>query len=331
MAESPPTPQLVLGPYYFGIVLNTFLYGILLLQLIIYYQGYKTDRPWLRYFVFYLFFVETVNTGISLAMIYQPLVGQFGTDGPMTFFPTLLPSQPLLETAISAPVQFFYAWRIRVIMKSNWVPALILLATFASIAGAFWTSISVVEAHTYLNKELVNHGALTWTWSTFGSDVIISIALITSLVRRKSGMKNTDDAINRIVRTTLQTGAITGIFSVLDVVLFVAVSNSTVNFTFDFGLPKLYSNALVSTLNARSGLVQVALEQPQDNVLFWKEPGAGVSTVRSSGRQVTSAGSAGSEVVFQTPNIYSRTEFIEMNSGGLDRDTAESGLYREPK
>jgi hypothetical protein len=78
-------------------------------------------------------------------------------------------------------------------------------------------------------------------------------------------------------------------FTALNVGLFVGLPNSTLlvdctppfsellnqhlihylpgrSFVFDFALPKLYSNALVSTLNARSGAVTT--EQPQRNVLF---------------------------------------------------------------
>ncbi|KAF5378237.1 hypothetical protein D9757_009155 [Collybiopsis confluens] len=333
--ESPPSPAMVLGPYYFGIALNAFLYGILVLQLVIYYQGYKSDRSWLRYFVLYLFIVETINTGISIAMVYQPLIGQFGalsptelnfyivdprssrrsgTAGPMSLFPTLLPSQPLLETAISAPVQIFYAWRIRVIMKSNWIPVLICMATMSSMAGAFWTSVSVVRARSYINHELVNHGALTWTISTVGSDMIICASLITSLVRRKSGMKNTDDAINRIVRNTLQTGAITGAFSILDIVLFVALPNSTLNFTFDFALPKLYSNALISTLNARAGMVHIAINRPHDNVLFSSE-----RPLASNTRNGIATADTTDSVAFR--QYASRAEFIEMNTDRIENDT----------
>ncbi|KIK62689.1 hypothetical protein GYMLUDRAFT_41602 [Collybiopsis luxurians FD-317 M1] len=320
---SPPTPQLVLGPYYFGVALNTFLYGVLVLQAVIYYQGYKRDHTWLRFFVLYLFVVETANTGICVAMIYEPLVGQFGTDKPMTLFPVLLAGQPFLETAISAPVQFFYAWRISVIMKSYWVPTLICLASLASVAGAYWTGIEVHNAHSYINKHIVNNPALIWSTCAAGSDVIISVALIWSLIRRKSGIRATDDSINRIIRMTVQTGVITGIFAILDIVLFLTLPNSTLSFTFDFALPKLYSNALLSTLNARAGMVKVALDHTQDNVLFSAQRPARLSTGGRSSAPETS------RVVFTKP--YSQTDFIDMHPEVLsDRDT-ETGLYREPK
>ncbi|KAJ7125316.1 hypothetical protein C8R44DRAFT_980505 [Mycena epipterygia] len=225
------SPQMVLGPFYFGVVLNTFLYGILVLQ---------------------------------------TLHRHFGNSTFSSLFPLFL-------------------------------------------AGAYWTGISVVQAHTYINKRLVDHGALTWSISAAVSDAIITISLITSLKRRKTGVKPTDDAINRIIRNALQTGAITVAFNILNVALFVALPSSTLNFVFDFALPKLYSSALVSTLNAREGMVQVA-EQPEHNVLF----------SGSTGQSTTS-----SSVTFN--KRYPRAEFIEMNSDTLRRGAEFDDPYKLPE
>jgi len=265
MAEAPPSPQAVLGPFYLGVQLGTLLYGILVLQTITYYQNYKRDKLWLRLFVLYLFVAETASTGLSVAMIYEPLIAQFGTDKPMRLFPSLLPSQPFLEAAVFVPVQFFYAWRISVIQRSYIAPVLICLTSIASAVGAVWTGIIVHEVKEYARKPAVNNTALVWSVSAAGADIMITACLMWSLRNRRTGIKRTDDAINSIVRNSVQTGFITVVFTLLDVVLFVALSHSTLNFVFDFGLPKLYSNALISTLNARSGGA-AAVHAP--NVLF---------------------------------------------------------------
>ncbi|KAJ7800706.1 hypothetical protein B0H14DRAFT_1687245 [Mycena olivaceomarginata] len=250
---SPPTPQALLGPYYFGVMLNTLLYGILVMQTVSYYQEFKKDKLWLRFFVLYLFVVESLNTGMCAAMIYEPLVGQFGTDSPTFLFPSLLPSQPFLEVAISVPVQFFYAWRISVLMRNYFVPALIGMSSLASMVGAIWTALIVHQVKNYANKSKVDTTALIWSCCASAADLIITVSLFWSLTRRKTGVKRTDDTIDSIARHAIQTGLLTVTFSLIDVTLFVVLPNSTLSFFFDFALPKLYSNALVSTLNARSG------------------------------------------------------------------------------
>ncbi|KAL4248567.1 hypothetical protein AB1N83_014126 [Pleurotus pulmonarius] len=50
---------------------------------------------------------------------------------------------------------------------------------------------------------------------------------------------------------TLQTGLLTSIFASLDAILFLAIPDTAYNFALDFPLSKLYTNSLLSSLNAR--------------------------------------------------------------------------------
>jgi len=271
---STSNPQALLAPYFFGVCLNTLLYGMVVIQTLFYYQHFKSDNIWLRFFVLYLFTAETLNTALCVAMIYEPLVGQVGTDLPITLFPSLLPSQPFLEAAIFVPVQFFYAWRIWIIMQNYFAPVLICMASLSSLIGACWTAIIVCRVKSYDNKFKVDHTALVWSCSAAAADIIITTSLIWSLRMKKTGIKRTDDTINRLVRNTIQTGGLTVAFTVLDVALFVALPNSTLSFVFDFAITKLYSNALISTFNGRSTggpeTVELATQLPVDsnNMLF---------------------------------------------------------------
>ncbi|KAJ7898979.1 hypothetical protein B0H13DRAFT_1884081 [Mycena leptocephala] len=305
-----PSPHMVLGPYYFGVVLNTFLYGT-----VIYYQGYKSDKPWLRFFVLYLFIVETLNTGICVATIYEPLVGQFVL--PAREDVQVMQSEnlePFLEIAISAPVQVFYSWRIYKLLGSAVASTFICIATLGSLVGALWTVIILHQAYTYLDRSIVDRPALIWAICAAVADLTVTASLVISLARRKTGIKPTDDMINRIVRRTLHTGLTSGAFAVLDIVLFVALPDSTLSFVFDFMLPKIYSNALISTLNARDrGTVKAAIGQKQSNVLL-----------SESTRESATVGS----IIFNKPNA--RMEFIEMNSDMLDLGT-EPKSFTEPE
>ncbi|KAK7055725.1 MFS domain-containing protein [Favolaschia claudopus] len=275
-AEAPPTPQSLLGPFYFGVILGTFLYGILVIQAITYYQWSKKDELWLRLFILYLFIVETCSTAISVAMIYEPLVGEYGTGKPTSLFPSLLPFQPFLEAAVFVPVQWFYSWRCSVIMPNWIVPILICMTSITSAVGAIWTGVIVHRVKEYIHKPDVNTAALIWSVSAAGADVMITASLIWSLRNRRTTIKRTDEAIDTIIRNTVQTGALTVAFTLLDVILFVALDHSTLNFVFDFGLPKLYSNALLSTLNSRSPGPTGKVQPP--NILFSESDPRGVVT-----------------------------------------------------
>ncbi|KAJ8075639.1 hypothetical protein PM082_021269 [Marasmius tenuissimus] len=58
--------------------------------------------------------------------------------------------------------------------------------------------------------------------------------------------------VDRIIRSTIQTGALTSVCAIIDLILFL-VNPTALHLTFNFALAKLYTNALMSSLNSRRG------------------------------------------------------------------------------
>lgn len=251
--------------------MNAILYGVMLVQMVIYYQRYKKDATWMRIFVLFLFIVETLNTILDFGIIYEPLVSQYGSRHATTFFPLLLPSDPLLTVIISTPIQIFIAYRIKVISRATWLAACICTLAMASFSGGVWLTVTVIRVRLYSKKPELHWPALLWLLASAIADIIITISLAWNLARRRTGFSGTDDAINKIIRLTIQTGFITAVFATLDVVCFLALPHSTMNFIWDFALSKLYTNALLSTLNARSGWANAANVATGNNVLFGED------------------------------------------------------------
>ncbi|KAF8522945.1 hypothetical protein BU17DRAFT_18658, partial [Hysterangium stoloniferum] len=231
----------------------------------IYFQSYKNDATWIRRFIMYLLVVETVNTGFNIAMIYQPLVLEYATPAATTF----LPLEPVVTVAISTPVQMFIAWRIRLISQSSLLALIICVFSIISLGGAVWLTHTVAVVRVYARITELHWPALVWLGATGVVDVLITISLTVSLSRRRTGYTGTDSAIRKIIRLTVQTGLITALFAILDVVCFFALPHTTVNFIWDLPLSKLYTNVLLSSLNARAGW-NTSLSNPTmpPNVLF---------------------------------------------------------------
>ncbi|KAF9445152.1 hypothetical protein P691DRAFT_289478 [Macrolepiota fuliginosa MF-IS2] len=265
----PPPIPLLFGPMLLGAFFNTILYGVMIVQLLVYFQTYKKDSWWLRSFIFYLLIAETLNTGFSIGLLYEPLILKYGQPAATTFFPLMLPAEPIMTVVISTPIQMFIAWRIRVISERSWVPGLVVVLSLVSCGGGTWLAYTVTAIRRFSRKPDLHRPALTWLLASAIADVIITVALVYNLTRRKTGIVQTDDTINKIIRMTVQTGLITAIFAVLDVICFLVLPNTTLNFFWDLALCKLYTNALMSTLNAREGLGRMMSgEHGQTNVLF---------------------------------------------------------------
>jgi len=277
------------GPILIGVLLGCILYGILVTQVFFYHQSFrKYDAVWIRCFIWYLFIFESIATVIQIGVIFDPLISHYGTTEAVTITPILFPSGPLLTVLVSVPVQIFTAWRIYVLTRGKIVTALIVLLALTSFGSGIEASWITASNRDISKKHKLNHPIFLVAAAV--TDILITVSLVYSLYKRKTGIRSsTDLTINRIIRWTLQTGTITTVFALADAIAIFVSPKTAISFAFDFAIAKLYSNALLSTLNARSiwrarDAVQFSTlnfsagtphdESGDDNVLFGRDVGA---------------------------------------------------------
>ncbi|KAI9571714.1 hypothetical protein HD554DRAFT_1809965 [Boletus coccyginus] len=257
----------IYGPMFIGAFLNAILYGATVVQALIYFQTFKGDTRWMKMFVFYLLFCETLNTGFNFGLVYEPLIIRYGTLRVLTTAPTMILTCPVTTVIISLPVQLYIAWRVRVMSRSNILPAIISFFAIASFGGGVATTTLITLINSQYDRVSTTSGAVvTWLAASAITDIIITASLVYSLLQKRTGFAATDDIINRIIRLTVQTGLITAMAATVDVALFLTLKGQTWNFITDLALPKLYTNTLLSSLNARGGWK--ATSTMRDNVLF---------------------------------------------------------------
>ncbi|KAJ7798237.1 hypothetical protein B0H14DRAFT_38530 [Mycena olivaceomarginata] len=212
--------DLFFGPMLIGVLLNTLLYGALVTQMFAYYQRFTNDSPFTRYFILYLFIVETANLVIECGIIYEPLIIRYGTKAAVTVSPRLLPGDSILISIVSAPIQLFAAWRISIITRSFILPGFIAVVSIGSFAAGINMAVKV-----FLNPEFQEFGsfiaaATVWLALSAVCDVVIAVGMTYALYTRKTGFSTVDGQINRIIRLTLETGSLTAIAALLDVTFF---------------------------------------------------------------------------------------------------------------
>ncbi|KAJ7617117.1 hypothetical protein FB45DRAFT_222619 [Roridomyces roridus] len=268
-AAAPPAPDVTLlfGPLLLGVLLNTLLYGVFLVQAFMYYHRYRKDRPWFRYLVLYLLIMETVNWVCDIGLIYEPLIVRYATPQALITSPVMLRPDAVLTVLISTPIQLFIAWRVRVVTNSRILPAFISLFALISLGGGASVTTIVTLHPDFSQFSQFHPEVITWLVSSAACDVMLTGSLVFSLWIRKGNVMSTDSYLNKIIRLTVQTGAITATGSLADVILYIALPNSTMNFLIDFPLSKLYSNSLISTLNARPWREETS-QHDAPNVLF---------------------------------------------------------------
>ncbi|KAE9401217.1 hypothetical protein BT96DRAFT_612723 [Gymnopus androsaceus JB14] len=247
--------KLSFGPMLIGVFLNMILYGVLINQAYFYFQTYKSDAGWIQILVVYLFVIETANTAIDMAMMYQPLIAGYGTQQAVENFPTLFMTEPIIIVLISTPIQCFFAWRIQKITNTYWIPIVIVVLSMASTAGGFITGVKIAIIKLFIKKPELHWPALLWFLPSCAADLLITATLVRGLSQRKTGFTTTDSMIDKLIRLTVQTGMLTAICAIGDVIFFLVLPHTALNFLWDLSLSKLYTNCLMSTLNARATLL----------------------------------------------------------------------------
>ncbi|KAJ7576408.1 hypothetical protein C8J56DRAFT_399567 [Mycena floridula] len=268
MPSGSPGPAQRYGPMLIGAFLSTMLYGVSLVQIFIYYRTGKRDRLWMRLLILYLLVAETANTCFNIALVYEPLIIKFGEEVVLATSPVFLRTDAVVTVAISTPVQLFMAWRIKVLTGSNLAAAGISVLSVVACGGGLATTVSVTLKPDFRQFDEFVAAPSTWLIASAVCDVAIAVLLFYALSKKKSGFADMDDYITRIMLITVQTGTLTAVAALADAIIFISVKNSTVVFSWDLSLSKLYTNTVLSSLNARNTWYNPKSPRKAPNALF---------------------------------------------------------------
>ncbi|THG96858.1 hypothetical protein EW026_g5048 [Hermanssonia centrifuga] len=175
-----------------------------------------------------------------------------------------------MTAIIALLVQMFFAWRIKV-LTGNWF--VVVIVSFCSIAqwckllstslykiaanpqstgGGLGTAIAVGMIPEFQHFQKFEIIVIVWLAFSAVADTAITVALSWHLRRHKTGFAVTDNIVDKIVRMTIQTGMITALCAIIDLIAFLATP-SGIHLIFNLPLSKLYTNSLMSSLNTRAG------------------------------------------------------------------------------
>ncbi|KAH9889978.1 hypothetical protein C8Q73DRAFT_146699 [Cubamyces lactineus] len=264
------------GPIFIGVMFNILLYGIMITQTYLYFQKYKRDKPWMKLFVLFLFVCDSLNCAFDIAFLYDPLITNYGNVEALnvatwgysslcdrsvmaTSIPAYIPIliqhtrvDPAMTAIIGMLVQMFFAWRVKV-LTSSWIAVgTIAVCSFAQFCGGLGTAIAVGMIPQFVQFQKFQVIVIIWLAFSAVADTLVTASLVWHLRTHRTGMLVTDDVIDRIIRLTVQTGLITALCAIVDLVLFL-VSPTGLHLIFNLPLSKLYTNSLMSSLNSRQG------------------------------------------------------------------------------
>uniref|UniRef100_A0A0W0G8N6 DUF6534 domain-containing protein n=1 Tax=Moniliophthora roreri TaxID=221103 RepID=A0A0W0G8N6_MONRR len=246
------------GPMFIGGVLTILLFGISVTQTYIYWDAYKNkDRWFIKYFVLLLFIADVVHCVFIVVYLYDAVIKHFDDVSFLATSNWVFNTEPALSGMISGMVQAFFGWRVKVLTGSWILLAIIQFCSAAAFLMGIATAIACGIVKSFADFQKFQVVVIIWLVCATLADIIITVTLVIHLKRHKTGFKNTDSHLDRIIRckflsVTVQTGLVTAVWAMADLLVYLLDPTGT-HLIFNCVLPKLYTNSLLSSLNSRGG------------------------------------------------------------------------------
>ncbi|KAH7929133.1 hypothetical protein BV22DRAFT_143505 [Leucogyrophana mollusca] len=127
-ATGPDSPLAYLvGPLVMGFLFNWGLLGILSVQTVIYHLSFPHDTVAVKALVYGIFVAGCVQTALITQDAFQWLVYSWGSMERLEAINLSWFDVPVMDGCISATVQLFFCWRIRVLGDMKVLPLIIAM------------------------------------------------------------------------------------------------------------------------------------------------------------------------------------------------------------
>ncbi|KAF9263810.1 hypothetical protein L218DRAFT_1032596 [Marasmius fiardii PR-910] len=222
--------------------------------------AYSRDPVWLKSLVAFVFFANLLNTGFVTADLYLALVTNYMNPA----FLGVSTWHPVIVGLIAGSIQLFFSWRVRILTGKLYLGILTAALALSQIICAMLMAWKCRQYPAWGDFAKFTDLIYAWMISTILVDIVITVILVWYLVRQvlrstfrghKTGMAKSDELVDRIIRITIQTGALTSVWALVDLVMFLAIPTQAVHLVFQLSMVKLYTHSLMSSLNSRGAWI----------------------------------------------------------------------------
>lgn len=242
------------GALYIGVLFATLFQGILTIQTYVYYESFPEDSIWLKSLVGTVWCVDLIHLIFVGHAVYYYLVIHWGDTDVLKFSIWTFDAHLVLLGLASILCQSFFIRRIWIFSNRN-IPLLLFLTAICMTVFILAIYASAMDIKVPSTSEfLVLKPQVTALFSIgAGSDVIIALLMCYYLRKQNSNstFARTHSIISLLIKYTVTTGLATSALAVACLITFFAVPESFVFIAMHLSLGRMYTNALLATLNSR--------------------------------------------------------------------------------
>ncbi|KAF8150000.1 hypothetical protein B0H34DRAFT_171529 [Crassisporium funariophilum] len=249
----PPDIARTAGPLLVGYLINWGLLGILSTQVYVYYLAFPKDPPRSKFLVYFVYLFEMTQTILLTKTCFDTFATGFGDLNAINHIGVIWFSVPIMSSFVAFVVQGFYAYRISVLGGSRGITGLIMLLALIQLGGGVATGVLGEEALVFTKFLDSRTFISTGFWNGGGAlcDVVIAACMTYYLSHRGTNWKPTKDIIRRLIRLIIETGTLTAVMAIVNLILSLLPGRPTYYQATSSSLGKMYSNTMMVVFNSR--------------------------------------------------------------------------------
>ncbi|KAJ7142151.1 hypothetical protein C8R43DRAFT_1238245 [Mycena crocata] len=240
------------GVFLAAVFVSCGLFGVVALQVFIYYMKKNKDPTLLRALPAFLIVMEFVHQVLLCVGAYKIVINNFGNEGVATLIVPELFVASFFQAFCATSAHLFYTYRIWKFRKGLWiVPCLTIPLTMTQFGFTYANN-----ALALIHNDVAYLQTITYTvYATHGVNVFLDlffvIAMVILLSKEQDVFTQTRTMIRRLTMLVINTGLITTVATLLTII-FVGVQPATFTYVFFNSLVSpLYGNSVMANLNSR--------------------------------------------------------------------------------
>ncbi|KAJ6478236.1 hypothetical protein C8R45DRAFT_1101626 [Mycena sanguinolenta] len=263
MSAVPPSFDLNLQNTYGALLIGCFLsvavWGVSLVQTILYFMMYEKDPPQLKLMILFLIAIDTANEILVLKSVWPALILHWGrvdvlgkSEGTVELI-----HHVWVAAIVAAAVQSYYTWRIyKFSGRRCFIPCLLIPLILWQLVGLGpYNFLAFGHAAVSAGKQTRQLTAVAISLRATGAatDILIAGAMIHLLnqSRTQIPIMRVERLLSRIIILSINSGAWTAMLAALDFIFIVAFPVDFTFCIFELPLCSLYLSTLLLNLNAR--------------------------------------------------------------------------------
>ncbi|KIY65916.1 hypothetical protein CYLTODRAFT_49303 [Cylindrobasidium torrendii FP15055 ss-10] len=243
-----------LGAYLVGVIMAAILLGVACAQATTYFIVYRKDPLWIKAtVVFSLITIWGHQISVTDKM-YVNTVTYYPDPSILSDIGWGLIAQTWFHAFTAICVQSFYVYRIYILLKNSWyLPAALFSLSVVQFA---LSAVYAAKCGSIPTEDIPTLSDLVTGVNSIGAgiDIIIAATMIWILLKHRTGFKNTNSVITRLVVYCINSGLLTSICALGTLIALRVAPKTYIAYPFYFCIGRMYVISLLGSLNMRKGI-----------------------------------------------------------------------------